>query len=135
MGLWLALLLGLAVAMPAAALEPGPPLSAEEFEARVTGHTLHFMAGGEPYGTEQYLPGRRVIWAFAGEECREGSWFPSGTQICFVYDEDPGRQHCWHFYDSAEGMLARSAGPSSGGLIAVRRSAEPMSCPGPRIGV
>ena len=121
------------LAAPAAALETGAPLTAEEFEAYVTGRTLTFGIDGRPYGIEQYLPGRRVIWAFIGEECREGSWFPIGQEICFEYDEEPGRLHCWTFFAGPEGLIARSEG--GGDLVEVQRSEAPMYCPGPEVGV
>ena len=109
-------------------------LSPEAFESFATGYTLTFHLGGAPYGVEQYLPGRRVIWAFIGEPCREGSWFPMGEGICFEYDDEPGRLHCWTFFESDDGLVARSAGMGRGDLVAVERSSEPMSCPGPEVG-
>ena len=123
------------VAQPLAALEGAEPLSAEDFEARSAGQTLTFGVGGVPYGIEQYLPGRRVIWAFIGEECREGHWFPAGEQICFEYDDEPGRWHCWTFFAGSEGQLiARSEGVGASELVEVERSSEPMYCPGPDVG-
>ena len=129
----LAALVTVTLALPAAALED-TPLTAEEFDARTLGQTLTFATGGEPYGIEQYLPGRRVIWAFIGEECREGSWFPVGSQICFEYDDEPGRLHCWTFFDGADGLVARSEGPGGTELVEVRRAEEAMYCPGPDVG-
>jgi hypothetical protein len=121
-------------AAPALSLDAGEPMTAEEFEAYATGQTLTFGIGGIPYGIEQYLPGRRVIWAFIGEECREGSWFDLGPQICFEYDDEPGRLHCWTFHAGPEGLIARSEGPGGGELVEVERTTEPMFCPGPDVG-
>ena len=118
-----------------AADDPGPRLSPEAFESFASGHTLTFNLGGAPYGVEQYLPGRRVIWAFIGGPCREGTWFPAGDRVCFEYDDEPGRLHCWTFYDTADGMVARSAGMGQGDVVSVERTSEPMSCPGPEVGV
>ena len=56
------------------------PMSAEEFESYVTGRTLTFGLHGVPYGVEQFKEGRRVLWAFIGEECRDGVWFPYEDQ-------------------------------------------------------
>jgi hypothetical protein len=61
-------------------------MSAAEFEDYTTGQTLTFSFMGVPYGVEQYLPGRRVIWAFIGEDCHEGRWYEDAGNICFVYD-------------------------------------------------
>ncbi|MGY6632658.1 MAG: hypothetical protein ACXIU8_02830 [Alkalilacustris sp.] len=130
------LALWMAVWGAAAATQPlGPPLSPEAFEAQVTGHTFDFLLGGAPYGTEQYLPGRRVIWAFTDGPCREGSWFPRDDRICFEYDDEPGRLHCWSFHDTPEGLAARSLGMGDDGVVIMRRRAGPMSCPGPEVGV
>lgn len=117
---------------PLAAMELPPPMSGPEFDAATTGRTLTFAVDGTPYGIEQYLPGRRVIWAFIGEECREGSWFDAGPQICFVYDDEPGRLHCWTFHDTETGLFARSEGGSD--LVVVEDSDAPMYCPGPDVG-
>ena len=55
------LLFLLALTLPAFGEEP---LDGAEFEAFATGKTLSYAVGGIVYGAEQYLPGRRVIWAF-----------------------------------------------------------------------
>ena len=61
-------------ALSVAADTEGPalePLSAEAFEAYTTGKTLTYATRGAstPYGVEEYLPGRRVVWSFVGGEC------------------------------------------------------------------
>ena len=124
----------LGLAGPVLALEGAEPLSAEAFEAHSAGQTLTFGIDGIPYGIEQYLPGRRVIWAFIGEECREGRWFPVEDNICFEYDDEPGRWHCWTFFLGNEGLVARSEGFGARDLVEVQRSEEPMYCPGPDVG-
>lgn len=117
--------------------EGAEPLSAEAFEALTTGRTMTYGIGGEPYGIERYMPGRRVIWAFLDGECREGRWFEGEDRICFVYDDSPGELHCWRFYEAERGILARlaNAGGDRGAPVEVRESPEPMHCPGPRVGV
>lgn len=128
----LVLLAGLA---PVSAAEPGQPLSAEEFDAATRGRTLYYNSGGQPYGVEQYLPGRKVIWAFLGDDCRRGEWYPEGQDICFVY-EDRSDPQCWSFFQSANGLLARFRGDPAGlPLIAVEENGEPMACMGPEVGV
>ena len=120
---------------PALAAEPGQPLTAAEFDAATVGRTLYYNSGGQPYGVEQYLPGRKVIWAFLGDDCRKGEWYPEGQDICFVYEGNPDPQ-CWTFYQSNSGLLARFRGdPASLPLIAVEESGEPMACMGPDVGV
>lgn len=111
------------------------PLSAEEFEAYATGKTLSYAQGAEIWGTEQYLPGRRVVWAFSADECQYGRWFPQGEQICFLYDNDLEPQ-CWTFWRQGEGLRARFAGnPDGTELAEVGQSDEPLACPGPDLGV
>jgi hypothetical protein len=125
----------LAAAAPAVALESGRPMTGAEFEAYTEGQTLTFGVDGVPYGIEQYLPGRRVLWSFIGEECREGTWFEAAPQICFVYDDEPARLHCWTFYDTGNGLRARFGDdPDGTELIEVLRSPAPMMCRGPMLG-
>lgn len=118
--------------------EPGAlpaPMTAEAFESYATGRTLFYGLGGEIYGAEQYLPGREVIWAFTGEECRRGRWFPAGERICFVYEDDP-ETHCWSFFDTGAGLVAEFAGdPPGAPFVEVGQSGEDLFCPGPNVGV
>ncbi len=132
----LAAALALLGAFSAAAMEQQDrPITGAEFDAYTLGRTLTYGIGGQPYGIERYLPDRRVIWRFLGEECREGQWFESGQQICFVYDDEPGRQHCWMFFLSPEGLRARFAGdPDGAELVEVEQSDRPMMCPGEFLG-
>ncbi|QUS34884.1 hypothetical protein [Falsirhodobacter algicola] len=110
------------------------PLSAAEFERFATGRTLSYALGGQTFGTERYLPGRRVVWAFEGDECQYGRWYPQDDQICFAYDgEEP---QCWTFWEDGGGLAARYMNhPDGGGLSEVTRATEPLHCPGPEVGV
>lgn len=111
------------------------PLTAQEFEARVTGKTLTYSAGGGAYGMEEYLEGRRVRWSFLDGECQEGRWFVSGGHICFVYDDMPEPQ-CWRFYSDGGRILARFENdPMQTELYETAKSNEPMMCLGPKVGV
>jgi hypothetical protein len=112
------------------------PMSAEEFEAYVTGRTLTFGFEGQPYGIEEFRSGRRTTWAFIGDECREGHWFDRGEQICFVYDDFPEEEHCWIFWEGEQGLNARFMGEgNSTELYEVQRTSRPLICPGPEVGV
>ena len=112
------------------------PMNAEEFEAHVEGRTLTFSFMGEAYGVEQYLPGRRVLWAFIGDACQEGIWYQREDMICFAYEVTPDEQ-CWHFYRTETGLRGVFVGADGPGteLYEVENSAAPMSCPGPGLGV
>ncbi len=111
------------------------PMTAAEFEAYATGKTLTYARDGQIWGTEQYLPGRKVIWAFTADECREGVWYEDQGAICFVYDGD-GLPQCWDFYLEADRLSARFLGDSDGvPLSEVAQTDGPMPCAGPDVGV
>ena len=116
---------------PASASESARPMTAAEFEAFVEGRTLTFGFGGTVYGIEQYLPNRRVIWRFLGEDCRHGRWFDDGPLICFVYDDEPGQLHCWTFHETPRGLRARFArNGTDDDPVEVRPAESPLVCPG-----
>ncbi len=126
----------LAIALlPLPGLAEDMPITAAEFDAYVTGRTLTYAVGGVVYGTEQYKAGRKVIWAFTEDECREGHWYEKDQQICFVY-EDPNDPQCWLFYTGTNGLTARFIGDDEASeLSEVAQSPGPLSCAGPDVGV
>lgn len=110
-------------------------MTAEEFEAYATGKTLTYAREGLVWGTEQYLPGRKVIWAFTADICREGYWYEDQGAICFVYEDD-GLPQCWDFYLEANRLSARFLGDIEGvPLSEVAQTDGPMPCAGPDVGV
>lgn len=120
--------------LPQLVLATETPMSGAEFEAYTTGKTLTFASGGQVYGAEQYLPGRRVMWAFTEDICRVGVWYEEAGQICFVYDYDPVPQ-CWIFWQDG-GLRARFVSGESGTeLYEVSQSPGPLPCAGPEVGV
>lgn len=111
------------------------PMSAAEFDAYATGKTLTFSQSGQVYGAEQYLSGKRVLWAFTNDECREGRWYEDAGHICFVYEHDATPQ-CWTFWQGDNGLNARFEGDGPGSeLSEVAQSPEPLLCAGPDVGV
>ena len=110
----------------------GPALSAAQFDAYATGKTLFYAESGTIWGSEQYLPGRQVLWAFTGQPCEAGQWYEDHGAICFVYEGNPDT-NCWHFYLGSQGLIAQFIGGSSL-LSEVGQSSAPMSCPGPQVG-
>lgn len=119
----------------------GQPLAAQAldaagFEAEVTGQTLEYNSGGHSYGTEQYLPGREVIWQAEGGDCRRGRWYEDGPKrICFVY-EGAGVPQCWGFTREGKSLTARFEGQPGGSLLReVNRSKAPLRCNAPFHGV
>ena len=125
-------LLSLTFAAPAQ--EP-PPMTPLEFEAYATGKTLTYARDGLIWGTEQYLPGRAVVWAFTADECRQGVWYPQGPEVCFVY-EDQSDPQCWLFFLQGGALLAQHRDDPDGlPLSEVGQSTGPMPCAGPDVGV
>lgn len=111
------------------------PLSPEAFEAYVTGKTLVYESARGPFGAEDYLEGRRVRWSYLDGQCQDGEWYPSGDQICFVYDEIPEPQ-CWSFYLRGGQLLARFENRADATeLYETAEQDEPLVCLGPKIGV
>ena len=135
------LLSGLMPHPAAMAAEGAKAMTGAEFGAYVTGRTLDYAQDGQLFGTEKYLPGRRVVWAFAGAPCQFGHWFEKEGAICFAYDGQDGLQ-CWQFHRSATGLVARymapadaEAGQPSTELAEVGDAQKPLVCPGPDLGV
>ena len=110
------------------------PLTAEGFEAEVTGQTITYSQFGGIFGIEEYLPGRQVRWSVAENLCQYGSWYPEGENICFVYEYDPS-PHCWTFWLEEGRLHALLANDlPAAPLTESARSATPLSCPGPDVG-
>ena len=111
-------------------------MSGEEFEAFVTGKTLTYAEGRSVYGVEEYLPGRRVRWAYIGDQCQEGTWYEDQGQICFVYDGRLDDPQCWVFQEDAGTLSARFVGADDGRqLYVIDESETPLLCRGPDVGV
>ena len=108
------------------------PMTGAEFEARTTGRTMTYARDGQVWGREQYLAGRKVIWAFEGEDCKRGVWDePQPGLICFAYDDAPDEQECWRFYERQGGLFAQSElAPEAGVLAAMQESDKGMICGG-----
>ncbi len=116
----------------APSLALGPTLTGSEFDAYVTGKTLSYGQYGQVWGTEQYMPGQQVLWAFEGAPCEYGQWYEDHGAICFIYEGNPNTS-CWYFYKGSQGLVAQFLGASSQ-ISEVANSPEPMNCPGPQVG-
>jgi len=126
-----ALALTAALSAPALAQEP---MSGAEFDAYTSGKTLLYGTGGDVYGGEDYLPGRRVRWSFLDGRCLDGVWYEDGPFICFVYDDDPAPV-CWTFYRGPAGLRAYLDGDPAEVLYETGEADEPLLCLGPEVGV
>lgn len=142
---WLTICLVAAFATFAAAADPAP-MSPDDFSSYVTGKTLFYEIGGTAYGAEHYMIGHRVVWAYLGQPCRRGHWFPaSDGRICFLYEDNADAPDCWHFYREPAGLRAQFLGSEIGKegatqqsslqVVEVRSSPKPLRCPGSAAGV
>lgn len=131
----LAALLALAPAL-AGAESPSPaPMSAAEFDAYATGKTLTYSQYGEIFGTEEYLPNRRVRWQVTGDICQYGRWYEKDGLICFTYEYSEG-EHCWSFWHEDGGLKALSVDdPPESELSEVKDATQGLTCPEPDVGV
>lgn len=128
----LALFLSALPTLPALAADP---MTAEEFDAYVTGKTLTYSQFGSVFGIEEYLPGRKVRWQVVEDDCQYGSWFERDGLICFVYEYDP-TEHCWTFWREGDGLAALSVNDAPGAeLSEVAQTTDGLNCPGPEVGV
>jgi hypothetical protein len=111
------------------------PLTGAEFEAETTGEILTYDYGGGLFGTEEYLEGRRVRWAFDGDLCIYGIWYQSGDQICFEYENDPNPA-CWLYFLEDGKVRGRYMGSGGGWeIVESARDGGPLPCAGPDVGV
>ncbi len=132
MRLILALLCSLSLTSPA---DAGPSMTAQEFDDYTRGKTFFYGSEGQPYGAEEYLSNRRVLWTFLDGECQEGEWYEDDGLICFVYD-NPSDPQCWSFEITGSGLTARFENdPTQTQIYEMRQSPEPLNCPGPDVGV
>jgi len=127
----LALCLSLA-ALPGHAQQAMSPAA---FEAYVTGKTITYERDGTPFGEEQYYPNRKVIWAFDGDTCTFGDWYPAGEYICFAYDGQ-SQDQCWQFWLTDRGRLAAlvQGGTPDSVLLGTRETEAHIQCPLPGLG-
>lgn len=128
------LLLALAALLAAPALAE-TPMTAEQFAAHVTGKTITYRQFDYVFGTEEYLPDRKVRWSVSPDLCQYGSWYPQDDDICFVYEYDPV-PHCWTFWLKDGTLVALSTDGAPGQeLFEAAASDQPLPCPGPEVGV
>ncbi len=110
-------------------------MSAEAFDSYTRGKTLYYGTGGDAYGVERYLDGRRVIWSFLDGRCQNGEWYEDNGLICFIYEDVPDPQ-CWSFTRGANGLIARFRNdPQGTELYEARDLGDKMLCYGPDVGV
>ena len=114
----------------------GAPLTADQFDRYTQGRTFYYGVNGREYGAEEYLSNRRVIWTFLDGKCQDGHWYQKEEMICFEYEALEETQ-CWTFELGPGGDLSAQFenDPNALQLFEVERTAEPLSCLGPEVGV
>ena len=104
-------------------------MTADEFDAYVTGRTITFSTVTNPsFGVERYLPGRRVMWSTFDGICQYGVWFESKGDICFRYDGDPEHK-CWTIFDDPAGLRGvYTTNPNTTVIYEVPDQEDPLIC-------
>ena len=111
------------------------PMTGPEFEANTTNETITYDYGDGLFGTEEYLPGRRVRWAFDGDLCIYGEWYVQSDEICFAYENDPPPA-CWLYFLDDGRIRGRYMGEGGGWeIVESERGGGPLPCAGPDVGV
>ena len=106
-----------------------------EFEAFATGKTLDYEDDFSVWGREEYLPNRRVRFSFSEQECRFGTWYDQGDEVCFVYEDDP-EPKCWTYFTDGKNVTTIYTSDGRGGSVSTARpTKEPLICLGPEVGV
>ncbi|KPU84957.1 hypothetical protein JI58_00540 [Marinosulfonomonas sp. PRT-SC04] len=125
----------LVAAVLATPLAAQTPMDADAFEAYSQGKTLYFGYNGTLIGAEEYRPNRRVRWSARNGDCKDGTWYPDGQMICFLYEGNPDPQ-CWSFYQQNAGLTAQYENDPDQPMVSeMAANGEPMICLGPEIGV
>ena len=114
------------------------PLTGKAFDALSRGTTMHFMADGQPYGSEQFFADHRTVWRDDDGRCINGKWTYEPPAICFVYDDGSG-PFCWEIEGDARALTVTSTRNTEGEPpLVLRLSGQdkvPILCTGPLFGV
>ncbi len=134
--------LALTLAAPTLAALPAHAealLTGEAFQAYIARDTITYGYSTGAEGTADYGPDRTLRWAFKGQPCIDGIWFPRGDEICFAF-EDGALSACWHLTLGPDGLQGTATELASGShdplaIFETGRSTDPLSCPAPLVGV
>lgn len=106
-----------------------PRMTAEDFDAFATGNTLAYLQSDGVFGTEEYLPGRKVRWSDGSPGCQSGLWYPKDGDICFQY-QGVAEPACWTFMKQGGKVMADYAGDAETVFLDVAVSKDPLPCNG-----
>lgn len=104
-------------------------MTADEFDAFATGKTLTYQTPDFVFGTEEYLPGRRVRWSDGSPGCYSGTWYPKDGEICFLY-QGSSTPACWSFVRNGSKVQADSSDDAETLIYDVVISEDPLPCSG-----
>ncbi len=89
------------------------------------------MPEGRLVGVEQFLSRTRSVYARADGTCSFGAVTVEGPELCFRYEDDPGRAHCWWPFSLKGELHVRIADAASEEVQRVARVADgPVQCTG-----
>lgn len=77
---------------------------------------------------ETFLPGCRSIWRDE-EECKEGTWWAKGDQICFDYQGE-SQPFFWTYHDRGGWLMAWYEGDRTQEPIMLEPSEDFVTCEG-----
>ena len=103
-------------ALVVAALTAAPVSAAEQamtpdaFLDAVAGLTVRFelVPGDALVGVERFVDRYRSVWTRPDGRCALGDVIVRGDKLCFVYDDEPGVEHCWWPHKRAGELRVRS---------------------------
>ena len=106
------LIAGCLLALAASAAPAQERLTPEQFLDIAAGRTLTFdhYPSGARVGVEQFLSRVQSVWTRDDGSCTYGEITTDPLYICFVYDDDPGREHCWVPFTVEGRLIVRSPG-------------------------
>lgn len=106
-----------------------------KFQAMVEGKaTVVADAYGDSFGTEYFLPGRRVIWQYSSDKsCLFGTYAPQRDAICYTYDTyDGGLANCLRYRPDGAGLagVEWNDGIEGETFTLTITDSKPPNCPG-----
>ncbi|SDF47408.1 hypothetical protein [Sulfitobacter delicatus] len=119
------LALALSLALPAAAQTL---LTPDEFLDRAESRTLTFedWPAGGLVGVEEFLSRQHSRWVHADGHCTRGQITVEAPYVCFRYEDDPGRAHCWLPFDYEGKLLVQS--PEGNVQMVTEVTRRPLIC-------
>ncbi|SDY83793.1 hypothetical protein SAMN05444004_103270 [Jannaschia faecimaris] len=86
------------------------PVSPDVFLDLAENQTVTFMLDRTDLlvGEERFINRERSVWTRSDGSCAMGDITVRGAKLCFVYDDDPGTNHCWLPFEETGELFVRS---------------------------